>query len=210
MYYVPRVTVAYDKVFNEDPGREYTKAVSMEMYIKNVEGFAGDGDFLSKFGLEIRDQITFCVARRAFNDEISATTEALDRPREGDLVYFPLNKKLFEIRFVEHEAIFYQLGSLQMYELRCELFEYNNEYFDTGIEDIDKLYKLYRSDSDQYNILTEDGEPIIAESGAALLQEAAVDTAATVVEVVSNETFETQATTFIDFSENDPFSEGAY
>lgn len=209
--YLPRTAGAYDKLFNEDPAPEFTRTVEMEMYIKNVDGFAGDGDFLSKFGLEIRDQITFCVARRAFNDEIGVSVEEIDRPQEGDLIYLPLNKKMFEIRFVEHEAIFYQLGSLQMYELKCELFEFSNQYFKTGVDEIDRLYKKFRT-ADNCYILTELSEPILAESGGPLLLEQCDPTETnmdvSVTNSQSNDTFETEADAIIDFSEHDPFSEG--
>lgn len=143
MYYVPRTTVSYDNILNEDSNRSYGKAIPIELYIKNVDGFGGDGDFLSKFNIEIRDQITFTVARRVFEEEITTELDTLIRPREGDLIYFPLNKKIFEIRFVEHEAIFYQMGALQTYDLKCELFEYSNERMDTGIADIDSLEYRY-------------------------------------------------------------------
>lgn len=210
LIYLPRtVTAGYDKLFNEDPTPEYTRTVDMEMYIKNVDGFGGDGDFLSKFGLEIRDQITFCVARRAFNDEIGVSIESLDRPQEGDLIYLPLNKKMFEVRFVEHESIFYQLGALQMYELKCELFEFSNQYFKTGIDAIDRVYKKYRLDAGNYYILTEDLEPILTEEGVGLLQESAVDTAPILANTMSNDKFESDGNSFIDFSEHDPFSEGS-
>ena len=108
------------------------------MYIKNIEGFAGEGDFLSKFNIQIRDQVTFSIARRVFEHEVGIYEGSI-RPNEGDLIYLPLNRKLFEIKFVEHEAIFYQLGSLQLYDLKCELFEYNNEFIQTGIDNVDAL-----------------------------------------------------------------------
>ena len=130
--YIPRTAVSIDKIYGEDPLREYNTAYPVEMYIKNIEGFAGEGDFLSKFNIQIRDQITFSLARRVFAQEVGSYSDTI-RPNEGDLIFFPLNKKIFELKFVEHEAIFYQMGSLQMYDLKCELFEYNNELFNTGI-----------------------------------------------------------------------------
>lgn len=178
------------------------------MYIKNVESFAGEGDFLSKFNLQIRDNITFCVARRVFNDEIG-NIEALERPREGDLIYFPLNNKIFEIKFVEHEAIFYQLGALQMFELQCELFEYSNERFNTGISDIDDLYvPLYEIAVQSYSLLQEGSTfALIDEDGFEILTESAGP--GEEVEDDSD-TIQNEASDFIDFSVRDPFSEGAY
>ena len=95
--YIPRTLQLFDKIYGEDTQTStFTQAIDVEMYIKNVEGFAGDGDFLSKFGVQIRDQITFTIARRVFSEEIDGFIN-FGRPREGDLIYFPLNGKLFEI-----------------------------------------------------------------------------------------------------------------
>ena len=150
MYWVPRTTSATaDQVFGEDTLSSFTQAYPIEMYIKNVEGFEGEGDFLSKFGLDIRDQVTFTVAIRRF-EQLEAietlptqTTAPFARPREGDLIYFPLNGKLFEIQFVEHESIFYTAGTLPVYDLRCELFVYNNQTITTGVPEIDTIATTY-------------------------------------------------------------------
>ena len=104
------------------------------MFIKSVDGFEGEGDLISKFGLEVRDQIVFSLARRAW--------EGLDlgvRPKEGDLVYFPLTSKLFQIMFVEHETPFYQTGALPTFDLTCELFVYSDEKMDTDVDEIDVI-----------------------------------------------------------------------
>lgn len=210
MYYLPRTQNNYDAIYGEDPISSYTKAHFVELYIKNVEGFDGEGDFLSKFNVEIRDRVTFTIARRVFNEEIGAE-ESLDRPREGDLIYFPLNKKIFKISFVEHEAIFYQLGSLQTYDLQCELFEYGGEVFDTGVEEIDIL------NASKYNI-TMQNFLLKAESNAALQSEDGFDiireeySLEDVYELSENKEVQDQsdAGSFVDFSEIDPFSEGRY
>ena len=139
-WYIPRNIVAKDDIMNEDDLSTFTEAHMLEMYIKNVDGFEGEGDFLSKFGLQIRDSMTLTVAIRSFNQEVGAYTEQT-RPKEGDLIYFPLNRKVFEVMHVEHEAIFYQLGKLQTYDLRCELFEYSNERFSTGVPEIDSIFE---------------------------------------------------------------------
>jgi|TARA_R100000081_G_scaffold45672_1_gene21594 hypothetical protein len=132
--YIPRTLVNEDTILGEDSISEYKDAYSIEMYIKSVDGFEGEGDLVSKFGLEIRDQIVFSVARRAF--------EGLDigvRPKEGDLIYFPLTEKLFQIMFVEHETPFYQTGALPTFDLTCELFTYSDEKIDTGVEEVDVI-----------------------------------------------------------------------
>lgn len=205
--YIPRKRVSVDQMLNEDPLREYVHAVPVEMYIKNVEGFEGEGDFLSKFNLQIRDQITFSVARRVFADEVG-TIESIDRPQEGDLIFFPLNRKLFEVKFVEHEPVFYQLGSLQFYDLKCELFEYNNEYFETGIDDIDRMMRNYSLNMDIFALLTENGLPLTDEDGYTLLQENYDINEND--DIADNDIIETEADAFVDFTERDPFSEGTY
>jgi hypothetical protein len=143
VYYLPRDLADYDQVLNEDIESEFAYGYSMEMYIENVEGFEGQGNLLSKFGLELRDEATFVVAKRTWdlaigsNDSLSAQI----RPYEGDLIYLPLSKSFFEISFVEHEAPFYQLSNLVVYKLQARLFEFNNEDFDTEIEEIDVIEK---------------------------------------------------------------------
>lgn len=208
MYFVPRNPISIDVVYGEDPLREYVHAVPIEMYVKNIEGFAGEGDFLSKFNIQIRDQITFSIARRSFANEIG-TLEYLDRPREGDLVYLPLNKKLFEIKFVEHEAIFYQMGALQMWDLKCELFEYNNEYFATGIGEIDALMKNYSLGLEAVaGLQTESGLNITDQDEYPLIQEAYDIN--TNDDLANNDEIQSEADGIIDFTERDPFSEGIY
>jgi hypothetical protein len=138
--YIPRVSISTDEILNEDYSR-FNDAYQVEMYIANTQGFEGEGTLLSKFGLEIRDQATFIVARRRFNQlvEIDSNALASERPREGDLIYLPLSNSMFEIKFVEHEQPFYRLNDLPTYELQCELFEYTSERIDTGIEGADQF-----------------------------------------------------------------------
>ena len=136
VHWMPRITSASpDNIYGEDTLESFNRQYPIEMYIKNVEGFEGEGEFLSKFGLDIRDQITFTVAIRRFNQLQSS----YERPREGDLIYFPLNKKIFQIQFVEHESIFYPTGTLPVYDLRCELFVYNQQPISTGMDEIDEI-----------------------------------------------------------------------
>ena len=134
--YIPRTLVNEDTILGEDSISEYKDAYSVEMYIKSVDGFEGEGDLVSKFGLEVRDQIIFSMSRRAW--------EGLDigtRPKEGDLIYFWLTSKLFQIMFVEHETPFYQNGALPTFDLTCELFTYSDEALDTGVDEIDVIEK---------------------------------------------------------------------
>ena len=207
LYYLPRTRIQDDSILGEESYSEFNTQYFVEMYIKNIEGFAGQGDFLSKFNLEIRDQVTFTVARRTFSEEVGSYT-SFERPREGDLIYFPLNNKLFEIKFVEHEAIFYQLGALQTFDITCELFEYNNEIFNTGIASIDEKQKDLTFNLSDFAIKTEAGFAIADEDMNDLVQEAfSLD----VQDPISDNTqLETEGDSILDFSEIDPFSEGTY
>lgn len=138
MVYIPRTLVNEDQLFGEDTISKFENGVEIEMYIQSVDGFGGDGDFISKFGLEIRDTVELVVSKRRFEESFSHDSE-ITRPREGDLVYFPLTKGVFEIKFVEHENPFYQLGKLYTYKLSCELFNYSHQDMDTGFSEIDEV-----------------------------------------------------------------------
>ena len=120
--YIPRQLINRDELLNEDYSK-FTDAYTIEMYIETSEGFAGEGDLLGKFGVEIRDQATFVVARKRWENLVGFYNNSINdaRPSEGDLVYLPLSRSLFEIRFVEHEQPFYQLNNLPTYKLECEL-----------------------------------------------------------------------------------------
>jgi hypothetical protein len=137
--YIPREDVALDELYGEDKLSTFNDVFEIEMYIKNFEQFGGDGDFLSKFGLEIRDEVILQVSKTRWEEDIANGSPPIPRPREGDLIYFPFSDRLFEIHFVEHEEVFYQLGKLFTYEMRCKLFEYSSQRFDTGLEEIDKV-----------------------------------------------------------------------
>ena len=145
VYWLPRTLVEKDEIYGEDTLSKFTRAIPIEMYIKNVEGFEGEGDFLSRFGLEIRDQMVFTVSIRRFTDIINEHGYSPQtRPYEGDLIWFPLARRntghMFELKFVEHESMFYPRGTLPVYDLRCESFGYSNEIIATGNENIDTIY----------------------------------------------------------------------
>ena len=141
IYYLPRDVVGKDKVFGEDIPSRYNSSYKVEMYIENVDGFDGEGDLFTKFGVEIRDQATFVLARRRWDQTISRFDNeiTIERPGEGDLLFVPFASKLFQIMHVEHEQPFYQLSNLPVYKLRCELFEYAGEDLDTGVAAIDDI-----------------------------------------------------------------------
>ena len=139
VYYLPRDLVNEDRILGDDPESSFNSSHVIEMYIENTEGFEGEGDLYSKFGVEVRDQATFVLSRRTWNRFVSLDQNLVTstRPQEGDLIYFPLGNQVFEIRFVEHENPFYQLGKLNVFKLQCETFEYSHESFDTGIAELD-------------------------------------------------------------------------
>ena len=258
--YIPKTAVRRDALFGEDTLATYDDAAELEMYIKNVEGFEGEGDFLSKFNLEIRDSVTFTVARKRFDQarserlttevgysylqesanpaapsrqflSTSANTAYLyginletgtdegyaitnNRPTEGDLIWFPMVDKLFEIKFVEHEAVFYQMGRLQTYDLRCELFTYSNERIDTGISEIDAIEDNLTTDILNFEFTLDDdgtyGTGVLqSEDGGSIMQEYRLEDNQP---TANNEYFQSNDPVFssssiIDFSESNPFSE---
>ena len=139
VYYIPRTLVNRDDILNEDPASKFDDAYLLEMYIENTEGFEGAGDLYSKFGLEIRDEATFIVSRRRWETRVGTyvDNEIDPRPQEGDLIFLPMTNSFFEISYVEDDTPFYQLSNLPTYRLQCNLFEYNEEDFETGIAAID-------------------------------------------------------------------------
>lgn len=145
VYYLPRDIVNEDRILGDDVPSRFNSSHRIEMYIENIEGFGGEGDLFTKFGVEIRDQATFVVSRRRWTQLVARYDNEVQsvRPFEGDLIYLPLSNKLFQIMMVEHEEPFYQLSNLAVYKLRCELFEYNDEDFDTGVEAVDDIEEEY-------------------------------------------------------------------
>tara|TARA_R100000541_G_scaffold58840_1_gene70830 strand:- start:1712 stop:2662 length:951 start_codon:yes stop_codon:yes gene_type:complete len=138
-YYLPRTIINRDEIFGEDSSSSFNDAFMIEAYIENSDGFEGDGDLYSKFGLEIRDEATFIISRRQWQKFIGThySVDSYPKPDEGDLIYLPLSNSFFEIKFVEEEQPFYQLSNLPVYKLNCALFEYNDEDMETGVATID-------------------------------------------------------------------------
>ena len=147
-FYLPREIVEEDTILGEDVQSSFGDAYSVEMYLENTEAFEGEGDLMSKFGVQVRDQATFVLSLRTWERFISLDSNLATslRPNEGDLIYFPLSGSMFEIKFVEHENPFYQVGKLFVFKLQCELFEYSGEDFDTGsyadLIELDQAYSI--------------------------------------------------------------------
>ena len=154
VYYLPRNFIREATILREVTSSSFKSYFIIEAYLNSFDGYGGQGDILSKFGIQVKDEVTLTISRERYENYIApflnsrmlylmessaddGSLQTIQRPREGDLIYFPLGRRLFEITFVEHEQPFYQLGKGYTYELRCELFRYEDEIIDTSIEDID-------------------------------------------------------------------------
>lgn len=236
--YIPRTVVSIDPLFNEASNSSFNNAVDVEVYIKNIDGFAGQGRYLSNIGIEVRDQITFSISKYRFlqlkNEKLtlenSYTLQTEDRPtrepeksfsvrledenefnidfdmpREGDLIYMPLTGKLFEIKFVNWEAVFYQTGSVQFYDLECELYEYASEDFNTGDAIIDDLTGNMSSNMLDFRFVMEDGKYLLFDdffsSGYLITEEFGLGTSDPQAQ---NELFDKEIEVIIDWSEKSP------
>jgi hypothetical protein len=187
VYYLPRTLVAKDDIYGEDKLSTYTDLFEFDMYIKSFDSYEGDGQFLSKFNLEVRDSATFSIARRTFGNEIASQRPDIQRPREGDLVYSTMMKKMFVIKYVNQTAIFYQMGELQIWDISCDVWEYSNERFDTGNAEIDAIEEDYTVS----NVTNEED-----------YEAAMLDVFAT------NKEFQEEGNGILDWSNVDPFSGG--
>lgn len=146
VYYIPRTMVNLDNIMNEDIGSVFGNAYMIEMYLEDTDGYGGEGTIMSKFGLEIRDTSNWVVSKRRWEQFVgdNETTIINGRPNEGDLIFIPFSNSFHEIKFVEHEKPFYQLGNLHTYQLQCEAFEFSHEDFKTGVEEIDAIEDTYQ------------------------------------------------------------------
>lgn len=144
VFYIPRTLVSKDNVLGEDRLSQFKSAFPVEMYFENIDNFGGQGAFIQKFGLMMEQSATLVVARRRWDQFIGryGATILPNRPCEGDLIYFPLSKGLFEVKFVQHQDPFYQLGKLYVYKLQVELFQYSSERIDTGLAAVDTFESL--------------------------------------------------------------------
>ena len=207
-YYIPRATVNEDKILGEDVLNQYTSAYPLEMYMQNVTGFEGDGDLLTKFGVEFRDTATFVVARRRWDEVIARSGDAVltTRPAEGDIVYFPLTKAYFEIKRVDATDPFFQVGKLYVYKLQCELMQYSSERFDTGVSEIDSIADSDSLDINEFNLLLQSGDRALLEeySPAGIVLQSY--NLGTIMPNVDNEDFRGEISV-LDFSERNPFGE---
>lgn len=161
VYYIPRKMAGTDNIFGEDISSSFEDAYLIEMYIDNTDGYEGEKELMSKFGLDIQDDATFTVARRRWEQFVTVDNNIIEssRPNEGDLIYWAKGKKLFEITFVDHDDPFYQVHNLPTYKLKCKTFEYSSEVIDTGIAELDNIETDNSLDQMQHQITLEQTVP---------------------------------------------------
>ena len=225
VYYLPRTLVNKDLILGEDVASKFNAAYLCEMYMDTTEGFAGEQELISKFGLEIREDTTFTVSKRRWEDIVGdpATQIVSDRPNEGDIIYMPLMNSFFEIQFIEDQEPFFQLGNLPVYKLRARTWEYSSEKLDTGVAAIDAAEDEYSLDTLQHKTSLEDGSgSIIMEQPLAsgqpafiLLETFATTTVQDQSDFAQNDDLDTEAgfdtasvaDDILDFTERNPFGE---
>ena len=212
VYYLPRKLINQDTLFGEDTSSSFNDAYIIEMYLDNIEGYEGQKEMMTRFGLDMQDEATWVVSKRRFEQLISLDQNLIvsTRPNEGDLIYFPSGKKLFEISFVDHDDPFYQLQNLPVFKLRCRTFEYSHEDMATGVDEIDAIETAQSLDALEFQVVletaTESGTNyLITEDGDWIVSEAySVDTVDTSSD---SDWFETQGDSILDFTERNPFGE---
>ena len=222
VYYLPRTLVNRDLILGEDMLSKFSSALLLEAYMETTEGFAGEQEIINKFGLEIREDTTFMVSKRRFNQAVDekATLVKEGRPNEGDIIYMPLMNSFFEIQFVQDQEPFFQLGQLPVYKLVCTRWEYSSEQIDTGISEIDSAEDQYSLDqlAHQLSLENEDGSLLLENDSASgdsnylLLETYALQTQSTYANNNDLDTeagFDTSSTAddILDFTERNPFGE---
>ena len=157
VYYLPRKLVNEDTLFGEDVSSSFNDAYIIEMYLDNIEGYEGQKEMMTRFGIDMQDEATWVVSKRRFEELISTDQNLIvsSRPNEGDLIYFPDGKKLFEISFVDHDDPFHQIQNLPVFKMRCRTFEYSHEDMATGVTAIDDIETAESLDALEYQIILE-------------------------------------------------------
>ncbi len=222
VYYLPRTLVNRDLILGEDMLSKFSSALLLEAYMETTEGFAGEQEIINKFGLEIREDTTFMIAKRRFDEAVDnkATLVKEGRPNEGDLIYLPLMNSFFEIQFVQDQQPFFQLGQLPVYKLVCTRFEYSSEQLDTGVSTIDSAEDQYSLDqlAHQMSLENETGslllenDSVSGDSNYLLLETYNLQTQsayANNTDLDSQAGFDTSSTAddILDFTERNPFGE---
>jgi hypothetical protein len=208
-YYIPRKPFNQDPILGEDPYNSFNYAYPIEMYMENVTGYAGEDEIITKFGLDIRDSATFIVSRRRWRDAIGDRGQTLldFRPTEGDIIYMPLTQSFMEIRKVDSQSPFFQIGKLYVFRMNCELFQYSNEVFDTGIAEIDNLFGQFTQSIDKFELLDEAGNALLNESGSIMPLMSENYSTNNDPGHADNDSFTLERNNTLDFSERNPFGD---
>lgn len=208
-YYIPRISVNRDMILNEDPTNKFEDAFPLEAYLENTTGFGGN-DLLTKFGLEIQDTATFIVARRRWEETVGRkrASELINRPAEGDLIYFPLTKSFFEIKYVEVKDPFFQVGKLYVYKLECELYQFSHEDINTEVREIDEIGDKYEQNiAESFTISYEDETEFLLETSSPSSLVIESFDINTTDKNAQNDDFDTNIANILDFTERNPFGE---
>jgi hypothetical protein len=209
VYYLPRRTGNQDNVLGEDSLSRFETAIPLEMYLSNIQGWEGNGELFTKFGINVTDQASFVVSKRRWEDVVGSSPEELlqlpKRPAEGDLIYLSKTNSMFEIKFVQHLDPFFQLGKFYIYNMSCELYQYSSEVFDTGIPEIDVTVVNKSQDVFEYEVLNQaEGRLLSSKSESIIKQSFNTNT---LVPFSDSELFETEGRDILDFTEINPFGE---
>ena len=222
VYYLPRTLVNRDLILGEDSLSKFDDSYLIEMYVETTEGLAGEQELISKFGLEIREETTFMLSKRRWTDAVDSyhTMIKEGRPNEGDIIYYPLMNKFFEISFVEDQEPFFQLGNLPVYKLRARTWEYSSEKLDTGVTDIDSAEDQYSLDQLAHQFMLEDGtgalqlenDSVSGDANYFINEEYNLQTQSTYAQNLDLDAqagFNTEDTSddILDFTERNPFGE---
>ena len=222
VYYLPRTLVNQDLILGEDSLSKFDDSYLIEMYVETTEGLAGEQELINKFGLEIREETTFMLAKRRWNDAVDSyhTMIKEGRPNEGDIIYYPLLNKFFEISFVEDQEPFFQLGNLPVYKLRARTWEYSSERLDTGVTDIDSAEDQFSLDLLAHQFMLEDGtgalqlenDSVSGDKNYFINEEYNIQTQSTYADNLDLDAqagFNTEDTSddILDFTERNPFGE---
>ena len=221
-YYLPRTLVNRDLILGEDSLSKFDDSYLLEMYMETTEGFAGQQEIINKFGLEIREDTTFMLAKRRWQDAVDSVHTLIKdgRPNEGDIIYMPLMNSFFEIQFVEDQEPFFQLGNLPVYKLRTTRWEYSSERLNTGVTDIDSAEDQYTLDQLQHQVSLEnevgsivlENDSVTGDVNYMLLETYAIQTQSPYADNLDLDTeagFDTASTAddILDFTERNPFGE---
>ena len=216
LYYLPRTEVRTDGIFLDDTLAKFENAIPIEAYLEQADGYGGDSELMSKFGIEIRDNCTFMMVRSRWEDVVGVGRSSVlplpNRPAEGDLLYMPMTQSFFEIKKVEAQDPFYQLGKLYTYKIYCELWQYSSEELNTGVADIDSMEDQYSMSVNNFDFLLESGDRLVMDNNATVAANAGV----LILEnfnledkdpLADNDDFELEAAGILDFTEINPFGE---